>query len=348
MLRDRIEGKWIDAFAHTFRLCEVQPGEIVAILSETQSRQINVHLAELALQAIGARPFHIVMPTPRLEAPVAVRSTGSSHAIQQLEPAVAALSSVTFIVDCTVEGVMHAPETPGILKSGARILYISNEHPELLERLKPDAALFPKIQRAREMLSEADEMRVTSVAGSDLTISLKGIRVGGNFGVARQPGQLATWPGGTCSSFPAPHSTNGVLVLAEGDVNLTFKRYLESPVRLVIEDDFVTRVEGDSFDGDLMRSYFEAWNDPNAYGVSHIGWGMNPAARWDSLIMYDKGDVNGTELRAYAGNFLFSTGANPSAGRHTLGHYDLPVGKCTITLDGVVAVKDGQLQGELA
>src|SRR5690606_39913336 len=59
-------------------------------------------------------------------------------------------------------------------------------------------------------------------------------------------------------------------------------------------------------------------------------WGMNPAARWDSLVMYDKHDTNGTELRAFAGNFLISTGANEYADRFTNGHFDLPLRHCTI------------------
>ena len=45
--------------------------------------------------------------------------------------------------------------------------------------------------------------------------------------------------------------------------------------------------------------------------------GLNAAARWDSMALYDKRDFNGTELRAFAGNFLYSTGANEVAGRHT-------------------------------
>ena len=48
MLSDRIEGKWIDAFCETFQRCGVKPGDGAAILSETQSRQLNVQLAELA------------------------------------------------------------------------------------------------------------------------------------------------------------------------------------------------------------------------------------------------------------------------------------------------------------
>jgi 2,5-dihydroxypyridine 5,6-dioxygenase len=86
MLVERIENRWIDVFERAFRLSAVEAGDEVAILSETQSRQINVHLAELALLRIGAKPFHLVMPTPPQDAPVPVRSTGSSVAIQHGAP----------------------------------------------------------------------------------------------------------------------------------------------------------------------------------------------------------------------------------------------------------------------
>ena len=60
-----------------------------------------------------------------------------------------------------------------------------------------------------------------------------------------------------------------------------------------------------------------------------------------ALTMYDKNDINGTELRAFAGNFLFSTGANQHADRFTLGHFDLPMRNCTITLDNQTVVDEG-------
>ena len=53
MLVERIENRWLAAFTRTFTLCKVQPGEVVAILAETQSRRVNVDLARLALEAIG-------------------------------------------------------------------------------------------------------------------------------------------------------------------------------------------------------------------------------------------------------------------------------------------------------
>lgn len=343
MLTERVEAKWIAAFVRVFELCKVAPGETCAILSETQSRSLNVHLAELALLRLGARPFHIQLVSPVQTAPVAVRSTGASNALQSLAPAVDALAASGFVADCTVEGLLHAPELPTILKGGARVLMISDEHPEALERLVPDPALEPQVRAGMKLLKNANRMQVTSDAGTQLVITLAGARVGGVWGYTAKAGTIAHWPGGLCLCFPAQACVNGLLVLAPGDVNLTFKRYLESKVSLLIQNDYVTDINGNNLDASLMRSYFAAWGEREAYAVSHVGWGMNPAARWDSMAMYDKRDFNGTELRAFAGNFLYSTGANEVAGRHTLGHFDLPLSGCTVALDDHVVVEEGVL-----
>jgi 2,5-dihydroxypyridine 5,6-dioxygenase len=343
MPSDRIEGKWIDLFAEVFARCKVASGDACAILSESQSRELNVRLAELALHKLGARPFHVVVPTPRQQAPVPIRSTGASVALQGLAPALRALAASTFVADCTLEGLMHAAELPAILKGGARVLYVSNEHPEVLERLAPSSADEQKVRAGMRLLKEARLMKVASAAGTDLSISVEGARVGGVWGYTEKPGTLSHWPGGLCLCFPRSGSVNGTLVMAPGDLNLTFKRYVESAVRLDIENDYVTRISGDGLDAELMREYFAAWGDREAYAVSHVGWGMNERARWDALIMYDRADVNGTEQRAFAGNFLYSTGANEVAGRHTLGHFDLPFRHCTVELDGKAVVREGKL-----
>ena len=348
MLQERIEAKWIDAFADTFALCGVKAGESAAVLAETQSRAINVELAALALARLGASVYRIVLESPRLTAPVPVRSTGASDAIAGLAPVVEALSATGFVADLTVEGLLHATELPQILSRGARVLMVSNEHPEVLERCRPDSALEPKVKAGMRRLRAAKAMHVTSPAGTDLSVSLVDARVGGGWGYTARAGSISHWPGGLCLAFPAAGSVNGTLVMNEGDVNLTFKRYLEKPVVLTVENDFVTNIAGSSLDADLMRSYFAAWGDEAAYAVSHVGWGMNRGARWDSMAFYDKRDFNGTELRAFGGNFLYSTGANEVAGRHTLGHFDLPLKGCTVKLDGEAVVDAGVLQGDLA
>lgn len=344
MLQETMEPAWLDAFEAVLGRCGLQSGDTVAVLSESQSRPILPELARLAAARRGAQVFSVMLPSTFASGTPVARSTGASAVLRQIAPVVSALAGSTLVVDCTVEGLMHAPELPAILKGGARVLYVSNEHPEALARLVPDDALEPLVKDHVKRLRGAREMRVSSPAGTDLAISLQGAVCGGNWGYTTRPGTMTHWPGGLALAFPAAGSVNGTLVLAEGDVNLTFKRYLEKPVALRIENDYVTRIEGSGLDADLMRSYIAAWGDREAYAVSHVGYGLNAAARWDSMALYDKRDFNGTELRAFAGNFLYSTGANEVAGRHTLGHFDLPLRTCTIRLDNTIVVDGGRLQ----
>jgi 2,5-dihydroxypyridine 5,6-dioxygenase len=377
MLQERTEPAWIDAFEAVLRRCALQAGDTVAILQESQSRPVLVELARLAAARIGAPVFTITLPSVFSRGEPVTRSTGASPAIQQLGPVIAALQASTLVIDCTVEGLMHAPELPAILQGNGRtqprIVYVSNEHPEALARLLPDDATEARVKAHVKRLRAAKVMRVTSAAGTDLNIALQGAVVGGNWGSTTRPGTLTHWPGGLVLGFPAAGSVNGTLVLAEGDVNLTFKRYIERAITLTVENDHVTRIEGSGVDAELLRSYFAAWDEKDrvaagppqgdtsplggqrsaqrwsvgapgpAYAVSHVGYGLNDAARWDSMALYDKRDFNGTELRAFAGNFLYSTGANETAGRHTRGHFDWPMRGCTVALDGATVVDAGRV-----
>jgi 2,5-dihydroxypyridine 5,6-dioxygenase len=347
LLQERIEGKWLACFRRVFALNGIERGTTVALVAETQSRPVLVHLSELALYDLGAEFCMITMPTPPQTAPVPVKGTGTSLAIQHNRAAIEAMKQCEVIVDCTVEGMIHSPEWPEVESAGARILVVTNEHPEILERTEPKAELGPKVALGVQMLQDASEMRVTSEAGTDLVVDIRGAPCGGTPGFGTNPGHVAHWPGGLCLAFPGPNTVNGRIVMDVGDMNLTFKTYLASRIDFTVENDFVTEIKGDGLDAELFRDYMEAWEDPKAYGFSHVGWGMNPQARWVSGALYDKRDMQAVEFRAWAGNFLWSTGANQYADRFTEGHFDLPMRHCTIELDGVAVVKNGNLQGDL-
>lgn len=343
MVDDTLDARWIDAFVNLFERCRIQPGEIVVILSETHTRALNRQLTELALNYLKIAYFQIVVPgADPIPAPV-VRSSGASPALDDQPAAVEALCLADVVIDLTVEGLMHARQVAKILKSGARIQNISNEHPEALARLLPTDQDRERVSGAVKRCRQAARMSVRSEAGTDLDVDMKGAITAGVFGWTDRPGTLAHWPGGIVVSFPQAGSVQGRLVLDAGDLNLTFKRYIESPVSLSIVDDHIDAIEGRGADAALMRNYLAAFGDRAAYATSHVGWGMNPGAGYEAMTMYDKRDTNGTELRAVAGNFLYSTGANEFANRFTRGHFDLPVMNCTIALDGTNVVDRGRL-----
>jgi 2,5-dihydroxypyridine 5,6-dioxygenase len=343
-----MQWKWVNRYAEQFRACELRAGEVAVLLYEASSSPLIVDTARMALEMLGAAVADVRLPTPVNPGPVPIRSTGASQALAGHRAAVAACATADFVVDCTAEGLLHAAELGDILGGGARVLMISAEHPENAERWPHDPALEYKVNSGVALLEAAELMTITSAAGTDLRVDLTGAFRAGSYGWCTEKGSIAHWPGGLVLAFPAANTVSGSLVLAPGDINLTFKEYIREPIRLRLKDDYVTEIAGDGHDAELMRSYLASFDEPEAYAVSHVGWGMNQGARWESLVMWDKAQINGTELRAFAGNFVFSTGANEVAGRFCRGHFDLPMRNCTVALDGEVVVEAGVLRPDLA
>jgi len=338
-----LEPKWIACFEEFLRLSGVNEGDLIGVLAESQSRMVLVELTEHALHRIGARGVRVTVPSPDLQDPLPVRSTGATYAYDGYPEIMSALGACSLVVDCTVEGLLHSKARQELLGAGGRVLMISNEHPEVLERCRPDPNVHAQSLRALALLEAGSEMHVTSPAGTDLRVDITGAPSRGGGGILGPDDKIAYWPAGLALCFPLANTTNGTVVLDVGDLNLTFKRYFESQVVLTVENDRVTSIDGTGLDAQLMRTYYQGWNEPDAYAVSHVGWGLNPGARWDSLTMYDKADINCTEMRAITGSFLFSTGANEFADRFTSCHFDLPMRNCTVAVDGVHVVVDGQL-----
>lgn len=341
------EWRWVSRYAEQFRACKLESGDVAVLLSEAASSDRIVETARLALEMLGAAVADVRMPTPVNPGPVPIRSTGASQALAGHRAAIAACATADFVVDCTAEGLLHAPELGEILGGGARVLMISAEHPENTERWPLDPSLENKVNLGVSLLEAANEMVIESAAGTNARIDLNGAFRAGSYGWCTEPGTIAHWPGGLVLAFPAANTVNGTVVLAPGDINLTFKNYVREPVTLRIENDYVVDIAGDGHDAELFRSYLASFDEPDAYAISHVGWGMNTAARWESLAMWDRADLNGTELRAFAGNVLFSTGANETAGRFCRGHFDLPMRHCTVKLDGEVVVEAGELRSDL-
>ena len=163
------EWRYVAAFAAHFERCGLHAGEVVAVLSESQSRAVLVETARLAAQSLGGRVYDVVVPTPASAHPVPIRSTGASQAIARNPGVISALAAADLVVDCTVEGLLHAPELGQVLAGGARVLMISDEHPDTFDRLAWDADLPRRVALGLDWLRAAEVMTITSDAGTDCT-----------------------------------------------------------------------------------------------------------------------------------------------------------------------------------
>ncbi|GAB5374917.1 MAG: hypothetical protein AcusKO_13790 [Acuticoccus sp.] len=137
---------------------------------------------------------------------------------------------------------------------------ISNEHPDMLARMAPDPALKEAVRAAARRAREAKTMTVISEAGSDPQCRHGRRADRGRLGVDGPAGHAGTLAGrhrGVVS--PRAGTVAGRLVLSPGDMNLTYKRYVEAPVALTLEDDRIVAIEGEGVDARLMRDTLAAW-----------------------------------------------------------------------------------------
>jgi 2,5-dihydroxypyridine 5,6-dioxygenase len=176
-----------------------------------------------------------------------------------------------------------------------------------------------------------------------MTVSLGQYKLLLEWGYTDEPGHWDHWPAGFLATWPNEQSASGTIVLDAGDIIFPFKSYVRSPIRLDISDGYIREITG-GFDADLLRDFMAQYDDPEAYAISHLGWGVNPRAQWSQLALLGQG-TNGNDGRSFAGNFLFSTGPNTDGGgtRATPCHLDIPMRGCTVSLDGTPVTRRGKV-----
>ena len=116
-------------------------------------------------------------------------------------------------------------------------------------------------------------------------------------------------------SRPNEEQAEGVLVLEVGDILLPFKATRANASRWRSNSRFVTRIHG-GFEAEYLREYMKYFDDPEVYGISHIGWGLQPRAQWTAMGLHDKNDGMCMDARAFYGNFPVLHRAEYRSGRH--------------------------------
>ena len=332
----------IDAWKQVLTLSQLQPGQSVTVLTSAATHPQTLACALIATQSMGAVVNRLDLP------PVNAAKALSRDSLAYLGttpltgngPAIAALKASDLVLDLMT--LLFSPEQHEILATGTKIL-LAVEPPEVLVRMVPSAADRARVTAAAALIGRSREMHVTSDAGTELRCPLGEFPAISEYGYVDAPGRWDHWPSGFALTWPNEGGANGRIVIDRGDILLPQKSYVSDRIVLTVENGFATKIEG-GIDADLLSDYMASFNDPQAYAISHVGWGLQPRARWSTLGLYDREATIGMDARAYEGNFLFSLGPNNEAGgsRTTACHIDIPLRRCTVRLDGQAVVSRGK------
>jgi 2,5-dihydroxypyridine 5,6-dioxygenase len=331
-------------FRNEFELCRVQEGETIALLSDLASRRQYVAAAFAAAEDLGANAYEMCVNAIPSWTKVGVETVGACKGT------VEALAAADLLV------CLHIPLFTKWLKTvrdaGTRVLMVI-DGPDDLEQLMAPPGLKEAVLHAHRRLADTRVLRVTSEAGTDLTVECGEYPVMSQYGFADEPGRFDHWGAGHVHTFPNEGTANGTVVVQPGDiVVLPYCRYVQDEIRLEIRDGFIRKIEG-GLDARLMDHWLEDGRrhpgDMDGHAVSHLGWGLNPQARWDNIALNgDDPEHSHAAARTFPGNFLFSTGPNTQGGgkRNTKGHYDVPMRDCTVMLDNDVIIERGRFVDE--
>jgi len=339
-------------FYRELELCAIRPGDTVGVLTQGGKRAAYAEAIAEAVADLGGSSFHVDIPSdgaPDDGGELGVRAAQTGLAT--LGPTlVEAFGRCELMVDLVF--MLWSQQQLEIRRAGARVLTCV-EPPAVLKRLFPDANLERRVLAARALLEEASVMRISDDAGTDVTYELGQYGYLHQYGVSSDPGGWDHFASALVATVGADEAVNGTVVLKPGDIVFPYSRYVAEPVRLEIERGRVTSIDG-GLDAGLIGDYLASFDDERAYGISHIGWGMNEHARWDALLIGDwdarrSGTAGiGMDSRSYFGSVMFSTGPNVEFGgaNDTASHMDVPMRGCSVWLDDTLVIDRGRVLPE--
>jgi len=320
MTNDRITPL-LDGARRIVTVCAgVQPGEQVVIVTDlARPPEISLALANAVRKSGGVATICTTEPVPSGSEPPPVVT--------------AALNAAAVILAPTTGALYHTAAVRQAASTGARFLGLTAFTPEVLVRggvFADFPALAWKAELLAKLLSNANEARVTTPAGTDLQVRLDGRDAVPITGMARNPGERTGCPDIEAFIAPLEDRSQGIVMV---DASCSIAGVLDEPIWLRIEHGRAVSIAGGE-GARLIREALEAADVPSVYTLAELAFGLNPEGIIRGVIVEDEG-VAGTGHIALGSNIHFGgTNGAPL-------HLDFVFRKPTLWLDGEVVIDSG-------
>ncbi len=322
----------VPMFRRVLEQCKLQPGELLLLHSDTV---FNPHYPAACLAAgleLGARVYQITVPA-------------RDSRIEQEETVVRAWREADMVIDLVSAGAhLFSPLNALALEAGTRVLRIA-EPVDVLQRMLPDPEVRRRSEAGAQVLSAGSTLRITSPAGTELAMDIRGRSGVAQHGLADEPGRWDHWPSGLSLVAPVEGTVRGRLVAGLGDIIFTLGRYVDQPIECAVEDGRVVSVQG-GVDAFLLREWLAAQHDECAYIVGLVAWGTDHRARWDRAAWHLQEAAGVMDSESYYGNVRIGLGANSSSmlrgDNPCRSHIDIQLRSCDVWVDDRPVIKEGK------
>jgi len=247
-----------------------------------------------------------------------------------------ALGEATVVLAPTVYSISHTRARIEATARGVRIAGMSSLPEAAFASALPIdyASLEHSTAIVARALTAATSCRLTSTAGTDLALQLRGRSAHEDNGHLREPGAFGNLPAGEAYIAPIETEGNGTIVV---DGSLAGYGLLRQPLRLHVDGGRIVDAAGEAADW-LLRT-LDAGRPGRGRTIAELGIGVNPGAHVTGTTILDE-KARGTAHVAFGTNVSFG-GVN-----HAGVHIDAVLLKPTVHLDGVPFIEDGETRFE--
>jgi leucyl aminopeptidase (aminopeptidase T) len=187
-------------------------------------------------------------------------------------------------------------------------------------------------KKVAERLKGARTAKVTSPAGTDITMSIDGRKCEPDTGLIYNSGDFSNLPAGEAYLAPLEGTAQGTLVI---DGSMAAIGRLKKPITMKVNSGFVREISGGA-EAKKLKALLDFVGEL-AYNIAELGIGTNDKAKLVGSVLEDE-KVMGTVHMALGDNM--SMGGKISV----RSHLDGIILKPTLIIDGVALMKDGILK----
>ena len=305
--------------------CGLKAGERVVIVTDYAMGRIAEVLAAGCAE-MGADPVVVCM-TPR-----------EVDGAEPPETVAAAMASADLALTPVSRSISHAAATRAALERGARVLALSDFREEMFYEggIRADfPAIRPTCDRVAQLLTEAREAHLTSAAGTDVRMDLRGRKGNSHSCMVVTPGVFSAFPNIEANISPVEGTSEGI-ILIDGSIPNFRLGVMREPVRFEVKRGMITGVSGGEQANRLERLLRERGN-LEVFNIAQLAVGLNPECRELTGQMTNDHGTLGT---AHIG-----IGTSENLGGHTRAglHFDGILRRPTLELDGARILDDGRL-----
>lgn len=299
----------------------VKKEDKVLVVTDAEKLMVGKAFA-LSCRGLGAETVLAVLPL-----------TGE-HGNEPPATIAAAMKAADVVFAPTTHAITHTRARLDAFAAGARVVILRGVTADMMVKggMTVDFHdLKEKTEKVSQILTDADEITVTSEAGTEATFSVAGRKAFSLDGFFHQDYGFAALPPGEAPTCPVEGTMNGSLVF---DYSMDGIGKLSQPLKLEVKDGEAISVSGGIEDVQFLEKIFE--RDATARNIAEFAVGTNPNARLIGNLAEDK---------KLAGTVHFAIGDNESLGgkvRSSI-HLDGLMLKPSVLADKKLLVEKGKL-----